>query len=82
MSSQSVNVQFPPGIDAETLINYYVQDHMSDTAWEVFMETCHDSIGADKHYEIALAKAVVNEMVNIVLREQIEREEAKKFYLW
>ncbi len=64
------NVQIPVTIsdqDKETFINDYVQTHMSDTSWEVFMDGCHDDLYNDNTHETALAKAVVNEMVNELL---------------
>lgn len=79
--SSIVNIELPPGMSEETLINWYVQDFMSDASWETFMESCHENFVDDKHYEKALADATVNEMINIVLKQQIE-EEKSKFYFF
>ncbi len=76
MASVIVPLDLTEG-DKENFINMYVQEHMSDIAWEVFMEGCHDDFNNDKAHETALAKAVVNEMVNNVLIDVIEKEEGK-----
>jgi len=75
--SEEIQVHLTEG-DKESLINWYVFDHLQPESQEVFVEACHEyQFDDDRHYERALADAIVNEMANTILKEAVEHEETK-----